>query len=400
MLHVRKTVFVILTVLVAVLALPLSANAAITSSGYLSSGLEWSLDANGVLTVKGNGKIPDDERPWAEFYENDGIKSIVIESGVTEIGKGAFAVCSAKTVSLPETVTKLGEDCFAKCFELESVIIPKSVKVIDKRAFQKCYGIKEIILHEGLQEIGDAAFAMNVIEKINIPESVIKIGEHCFAYNSLKRINFSKGVVEIGQGVLAGCNSLEKITVDAENPKYKGVGNCLIEIDSKTLLAACDDCTIPFDGSVTAIGEYVFDNHTKLKSIKLPDSIETIGDCAFRYCESLETVVLPKNLKTIGSAAFFGCEDLQNITVYENVTFIDEHGINRFRNYPLTIYGYNGSYVQKYAEDNGIDFKAISETPITGEGFDWVIVSTIVLLASVGILLVLKSHSKNNSEPC
>lgn len=388
MLHVRKMIFAVLAVLVAVLALPLSANAVSARSGHLSSGLEWSLDTNGVLAVKGNGKIPDDERPWAEFYETDGIKSIVIGSGVTEIGKGAFAGCSAKTVSLPDTVTRLNEECFAKCFELESITVPKGVKVIERAAYGKCYGIKEVILNEGLEEIAGGAFQFNKIEKIVIPQSVKRLGG--LQYNPIKEIHIPKGVTEIEQGVLSGCVQLESITVDAENPSFKAVGNCLIETETGLLLAACDNSVIPSDGSVRAIGEYVFNEHADLQHIDLPDSIETIGQCAFRYCNGLKNVVLPKRLKTIGIAAFYGCENLRDITVPKSVMFIDEHGISPVGKNPLTVHGYSGSYAETFAKENGIAFAALPEgSPDTGEKALSVTASAVLFGLSLVVLAML-----------
>ena len=393
MLHVRKMIFAVLTVLVVVLALPLSANAVSARSGHLSSGFEWSLDASGVLTVKGNGKIPDDERPWAEFYETDGIKSIVIGSGVTEIGKGAFAGCSAKTVSLPDTVTRLNEECFAKCFELESITVPKGVKVIERAAFGKCYGIKEVILNEGLEEIAGGAFQFNKIEKIAIPQSVKRLGG--LEYNPIKEIHIPKGVAEIEQGVLSGCVQLERITVDAENPSFKAVGNCLIETEMGLLLAACDNSVIPSDGSVRAIGEYVFNEHADLQHIDLPDSIETIGQGAFRYCSGLKNAVLPKRLKTIGTAAFYGCKSLRDITVPKSVTFIDEHGICPFGKNPLTVHGYSGSYAEVFAQENGITFAALPEgSPDTGEKALSVTASAVLLGVSLTVLTMLGALKK------
>src|SRR5699024_4859621 len=97
----------------------------------------------------------------------------------------------------------------------------------------------------------------------------------------------------IGYGAFSGCDSLTSIIVDPQNSVYHSDGNCLIETQSKTLIAGCGTSVIPSDGSVTSIGEGAFSYCESLMSITIPDSVTVIGDKAFLSCRSLESVMIP-----------------------------------------------------------------------------------------------------------
>jgi hypothetical protein len=62
---------------------------------------------------------------------------------------------------------------------------------------------------------------------------------------------------------------------------------------------------------VTNIGNYAFQNSTKLKNVKIP-LCESIGIQAFRECASLESINLPC-IKTISEHAFTGCTALAKL---------------------------------------------------------------------------------------
>ena len=72
------------------------------------------------------------------------------------------------------------------------------------------------------------------------------------------------------------------IVVEEGNPVYHSDGNCLIETESKTLVAGCNTSVIPDDGSVTSIGYYAFNGCTGLTSVTIPDGVTSIGGSAFR----------------------------------------------------------------------------------------------------------------------
>lgn len=77
-----------------------------------------------------------------------------------------------------------------------------------------------------------------------------------------------------------------------------------------------------FKGKVVEIDQYAFRNHTRMKSIVIPEGVVSIGNMAFENCKNLEHVVLPQSLKSIGSAAFINCHQLKSIVLPATITSI------------------------------------------------------------------------------
>lgn len=73
-----------------------------------------------TLTISGEGEMPDFEGtgdpvcPWEN--EKQKIKKVIIEKGVTNIGKNAFRGCSELAeVHISKTVKKIGDAAFRDC---------------------------------------------------------------------------------------------------------------------------------------------------------------------------------------------------------------------------------------------------------------------------------------------
>ncbi len=214
-------------------------------------------------------------------------------------------------------VIEISEEAFAYCYDLISVVIPDSVISIGDYAFCDCYNLTSIEISDSVTSIGNFAFsACYSLTSIEIPDSVTSIGGSAFYFcDSLTSIEIPASVTSIGNYAFSGCSSLESITVSSENTVYKSVDNCLIEIETKTLIAGCENSVIPTDGSVTSIGDYAFFWCDGLTSIVIPDSVTSIGVSAFGYCVGLTSIEIPDSLTSIGEYAFCGCVELESITV-------------------------------------------------------------------------------------
>ena len=155
--HVWTTFLTLIAAVVTIIALGgMNVMAAETvAEGNFGDDVHWVLDSEGKLTVSGTGEMVIDpkEENWNANQSN--VKSIVIESGVTNIASSAFCNCSQlENIEIPDTVTKIGSGALANCRNLESIDIPNSVTQIDTAAFSAS-GLSDVTLPNKLKVVAN-----------------------------------------------------------------------------------------------------------------------------------------------------------------------------------------------------------------------------------------------------
>ena len=136
-------------------------------SGSLSSGLQWELDENGVLTLSGNGEISNNSFDGSTKQK---IKSIKCASNcqITKIGIAAFSGCTAlQLLTIDGTVSSVQIGAFRGCNNLVSVSINGSSAAISNAAFEGCPALQTVTLSGTVSSIGAAAFnGCSALEKV------------------------------------------------------------------------------------------------------------------------------------------------------------------------------------------------------------------------------------------
>ena len=244
----KRILSILLAVLMLLSVLPLgivdTAYAAETSgvaaqSYYVAGGqcgddLTWTLDSSGILTISGTGPMYGYslfKNPWCDSaLRNSGIstrvKNVEISSGVTTLGAYALSACDSMTsVSLPETLLAVGEDCFFSSTALHNISIPNSVRSIGDCAFSGCNGLTRVTLGSGLKGIGSQAFnGCSSLSGIVIPEGVPAIEAFTFQdCSNLMEITIPRTVTSIGIYAFDGCYGLSKVTFTGTRSQWNAI---------------------------------------------------------------------------------------------------------------------------------------------------------------------------------
>ena len=138
-------------------------------------------------------------------------EAITIPNSVTSIGNHAFGGCRNLTsVVIPNSVTNIGDHAFEYCSNLTSVTISNSVTSIEFRTFYDCFSLTAVTIPNSVTNIGEAAFdGCYSLTTINIPNSVTNIGEAAFANcSSWTSVTIPNSVTSIGESAFLACSSL------------------------------------------------------------------------------------------------------------------------------------------------------------------------------------------------
>ena len=145
------------------------------------------------------------------FYYCDSLTSVSIPDSVTSIGDNAFYFCESLTsVTIPDSVTAIGDSAFSYCDSLTSVSIPDSVTSIGDEAFYSCSSLTSVNIPDSVTSIGDRAFSYcDSLTSVSIPDSVTAIGNRAFYYcDSLTSVSIPNSVTSIGDYAFGDCSNL------------------------------------------------------------------------------------------------------------------------------------------------------------------------------------------------
>lgn len=288
--------------------------------------------ANLKGSVDENGKpIAVPAERWADLTE------VVIEDGVTEIGKDVFQGCVGLTkVMIPDSVKKIGTWSFYMCKGLKNVDIPANMEIGDSSfrqsgleqvtvsggsvgnyAFHRSEDLKKITVN--CETIGEEAFSgCDYLTDITLGENVKTLGDKAFyTCDALERVEIPSTVTDIGEKTFYSCPALKEAIIRAGTVKAGTFYNCR----ALTTLIISDNATL--DASFTAANAYAKET---LETVKIGKG--EIGNSAFSNCTRLTTVELGDGVTSIGKSAFLKCTQLPSITIGSGVTSIGTSAFN------------------------------------------------------------------------
>ncbi len=303
------------------------------------------------------------------FKDRTDISTVVIPMGVTFIGEEAFDGCDIKSL----TVLVKDDIDYNVSYPSSDAITIKEL-VVYKNAFGEDSNLN-------IEEINIPAELLNCLSfGSSLKKVVINGGAEIPSYEffdctSLESAVIPNSVTTIGFGAFGGCPALKELTIPfigkTRNPdetRWSTFGYIFGDGDkdgnmnssSKSYLTSSEDseyttqlgyifkipdslkkvtitdqssvCArafvncdlleqIVYEKTLTEIGEYAFENCSKMKSMPKFE-LKALGKGVFKNCTSLEALALPSTLTEIGEYSFYGCTGLKSIVIPKTITQI------------------------------------------------------------------------------
>lgn len=284
----------------------------ITDGGF-ERGYQAALDDRTDLVATENGEYTPEDK-------STGFKSVTVSviSGLVGVVDGTATELTAAdllgvtgikrrflyedkvitSVEFPETVTRIEEQAFGNCKNLEIVKIPPSVNYIGSYAFVNDSNLKGVY-------ITDLEAWCNITFPQYAEDNPLRYAKNLYLNNALvTTLEIPRTITKIKKSAFVGCSATTIILHDA------------ISSFDHNCFQNCKITSIEIPPLVSDLPYRCFGG-TTITSITIPDNIKTISDCVFFDCKQLVSVEIrgATALTRIGSNTFYNCTALETVTL-------------------------------------------------------------------------------------
>lgn len=244
---------------------------------------------NGVLLeyigVGGSVTIPDTVTSIGDgaFQNDTTVTSVVVPATVNTIGSYAFAGCTfLDNIVVPSSVTNMGSAVFSGCSSLSGINFAPSIGSLPAKTFFDCVSLSSVTIPEGVTSIGDGAFEeCSLLSSINIPGAVSGISNSAFD----------------------GCGNLTSITVSENNAMYSSYDGCVYnKTKTKLLYCPAGKSSIDTYANTLTYATGSFSGCNAISELNIPSGVTTIESNAFSD-SGIQTLTIPASITSIGSQA-------------------------------------------------------------------------------------------------
>lgn len=262
---------------------------------------------------------------------NEGVSSVSIPSTVTYIGNSAFRGCSQLSeIVIPDGVVSIGQYAFSAS-GLVSVDIPDSVTTLDRGAFERCSRLTEISIGSGITELPLDVFASCYsLTSVTIPGTVETVDGSFHDSSNIRSITIGDGVKRIERNAFANLPYITSLEIPDSvtyiGPAFSnctGIGSVVIPDSVVEMEGTFSGCTslnqVSFGSGLTTLGDDTF-SQCAFTEVTVPSSIRTLGD-AFSNCISLVDVTIEEGVTRM-EGGFSGCPNLGDVILPSTVTYL------------------------------------------------------------------------------
>ncbi len=282
-----------------ILLLTLCATSTLFAQTFTDNGINYNITSPTTVEVAKNYGltgaviIPNSVTNSSDTYTVTGIGNDAFDN--------AYASNDLTSITIPNSVTIIGQNAFNKCTSLTSINIPNSVTEIYSWAFSGCTGLTSVSIPNSVSSIYDSAFSdCTGLKSISIPNSVTSLYKTFSGCTGLTLVNISNSVISL-DGTFSGCTGLKSINIP----------NSVTSLNET--FSGCTDLTsINIPLSVTSLNR-TFSGCTGLTSINIPISVTSLNG-TFSGCTGLTSINIPISVTSL-TRTFSDCTGLTSITV-------------------------------------------------------------------------------------
>ena len=298
----------------------------------------------------------------------DGLSNLsnVTYGNIVRIGGNAFRGTALTSVTLPESLVRLGSSAFEKCKALTAVTLNAPDLVVPNStfpAFKGCTALKEVTVGDSVKVVPEYIFAnipslttltlganiesiemyafynTSLTGKLVLPDSLVSLAEHAFdagddsqygGYGTMGEMKLEKvvipaGLKELGSEAFANNSELTSLVynaVDAVASIYSAPGGAINT--PKSAFYGCNALTYVTIGSkVKTIPQSFIESRKNVASVDL-NNVTTIGANAFYGCSALANIGTNNgsSIANLGATAFNGTAWYSELTKEDGPVYI------------------------------------------------------------------------------